>query len=168
MFLVDNWEKVRVIKDFTPSNINKSFACCLPNFDEGSFPFILVFGDMGISILNIRDGQIKFLINQKQKATFSGWINGNQPVFSKIVGDKIQIHFVSNVLDIDGFGRELIQYSYTTLNQDALDWLEKNGRLPSTTTREYFEEIQLLNKLQAEKQQMESEIKTLKDSERSV
>ena len=108
MLLVDNWEKVRVIKDSMSANIRKSFAWLLPNFDEVSFPFILVCGEMGYDILNVRDGFIKSLINQKQKNSYESLIHGSQTAFAKIEGDNMKIHLVSNVLDIDSFGRELI------------------------------------------------------------
>ena len=35
----------------------------------------------------------------------------------------------------------LTQLSYLDIKEDLLCWLKENGRLPSTTTEEYFTEI---------------------------
>jgi len=63
--------------------------------------------------------------------------------FAFALGDlsELQIHFAFKILDKDGTGKKLIQYSYITLKKDAINWLTKNGRLPSFTSEEYFEEI---------------------------
>ena len=58
----------------------------------------------------------------------------------------MSVHFVNSVIDKDGSGQTLIQYSYVSLKHDALHWLRENGRLPTSSTKEYFEEIQTLNK----------------------
>ena len=39
---------------------------------------------------------------------------------------------------------------HVDLKEDLLLWLKQNGRLPSTTTQEYFDEIKLLNQLREE------------------
>ena len=62
----------------------------------------------------------------------------------------MSVHFVNTPIDKDGSGQKLIQYSYISLKHDALHWLRENGRLPSSSTEEYFEEIQNLNKYKLE------------------
>ena len=58
----------------------------------------------------------------------------------------VSIHYASSkVTDMEGSGKTLIQYNYVDLKEDILLWLKENGRLPSTTTKEYFEEINKLN-----------------------
>ena len=78
-----------------------------------------------------------------------GW-PGLQGAFAKTEDYGISVHFANNVIDKDGSGQELIQYSYISLKQDVLCWLKQNGRLPSTSTKEYFQEIQTLNKITEE------------------
>ena len=57
----------------------------------------------------------------------------------------IAIHFASNVIDKEGSGKKLIQYSHVEIKEDLLHWLKENGRLPSTSTEAYFSEIKELN-----------------------
>ena len=60
----------------------------------------------------------------------------------------MSVHFASKVTDKEGSGKALIQYSHVDLKEDLLFWLKESGRLPSTTTQEYFAEIKLLNQQQ--------------------
>ena len=82
-------------------------------------------------------------------------------MFLKTEKSDVSLHYVSAVIDKEGSGDNLIQYSYIDLKQDLLCWLQENGRLPSTTTKEYFEEIKMLNSF-------EEEIKTLKEENESL
>ena len=68
-------------------------------------------------------------------------------MFLKKEKSDISLHYASRVIDKEGSGKDLIQYSYIDLKQDLQLWLKENGRLPSTTTKEYFEEIKMLNQL---------------------
>ena len=58
----------------------------------------------------------------------------------------MQLHFAAIVKDVDGNGRNLIQHNYISLKKDVMQWLKENGRLPSFTTQEYFDEIKSLKK----------------------
>lgn len=83
-------------------------------------------------------------------------------MFVKKSNTGMTIHYAAVVADKGGSGRELIQYSYVNLKEDILKWLKQNGRLPSTTTAEYFEEINTLNQLKERVRSLELENKTLK------
>ena len=69
---------------------------------------------------------------------------GIQSAFAKMEEYGMSVHFVNRVTDKEGSGKNLIQYSYISLKQDALHWLKKIGRLPSTSMEEYFEESMAL------------------------
>ena len=77
-------------------------------------------------------------------------IAGVQGAFAKTEDYGLSVHFANRVIDKYGNGQNLIQYSYISLKQDVLCWLKQNGRLPSTSTKEYFQEIQTLNKIAKE------------------
>lgn len=62
----------------------------------------------------------------------------------------ITLHYAASMKDKVGSGKDLIHYSHISLKDDILRWLRENGRLPSTTTAEYFEEISRLNQLEQE------------------
>ena len=49
------------------------------------------------------------------------------------VGDlsEIQLHFVLTVQDKEGSGKKLIQYSYITLDEDAIQFLKDKGQFPA-------------------------------------
>ena len=83
-------------------------------------------------------------------------------MFIKKSNTGMTVHYAAVVADKGGSGRELIQYSYVNLKEDILKWLKQNGRLPSTTTTEYFEEINTLNQLKERVRSLELENKTLK------
>ena len=53
--------------------------------------------------------------------------------FAFAVGDlsEIQLHFVLTVQDKEGSGKKLIQYSYITLNEDAIFSLKQRGQFPA-------------------------------------
>ena len=55
-----------------------------------------------------------------------------------------------------------MQYSHVILKKDAIRWLTDNGRLPSFTSDEYFEEIKTLKKYKEENQAQAEEILALK------
>ena len=44
MLLIDDWINVKRIQDSNSTNIDKTFAFLLPDFDEENFPFIAVCG----------------------------------------------------------------------------------------------------------------------------
>ena len=62
----------------------------------------------------------------------------------------ISLHWTNTVLDIDGNQGDLTQYSYIALKNDAIEWLTKNGRLPTTRLDQFFKEINTLNKQKKE------------------
>ena len=70
---------------------------------------------------------------------------GLQGAFAKAEEYGLSFHFTNEVVDIEGTGNEMIQYSYISLKQDALHWLRENGRLPSADIDNYFEEIRQMN-----------------------
>ena len=62
----------------------------------------------------------------------------------------MRLHSTKIVVDKHGDGNKLIQWSSICLKEDALHWLRVNGRLPSSTISDYFEEIKQLKKLKHE------------------
>ena len=53
--------------------------------------------------------------------------------FAFAVGDmtEIQLHFATTIQDREGSGKNLTQYSYVSLWDDAINCLKENGRLPA-------------------------------------
>ena len=74
----------------------------------------------------------------------------------------MQLHFAAVVKDVDGNGRNLIQHNYISLKKDVMQWLKENGRLPSFTTQEYFDEINSLNKYKEENMTLKEENQEIK------
>ena len=70
-----------------------------------------------------------------------------QSAFAKTEEYGMSVHFVNNVIDKEGSGQEIIQYSYISLRKDAIHWLKEIGRLPSTSLEEYFDESKALKLL---------------------
>ena len=70
---------------------------------------------------------------------------GASNLFAKEEEYGISVHWTNKVENIDGESEKLIQYSYLSLKKDALEWLKKNGRLPTTSINQYFREINTLN-----------------------
>ena len=71
-------------------------------------------------------------------------------MFLKKEDSGVSLHYAAGMKDKVGSGKDLIHYSYISLKDDILRWLRDNGRLPSTTTAEYFKEISRLNQLEQE------------------
>ena len=69
----------------------------------------------------------------------------------------MSVHFTNRIKDSEGTGNELIQYSYISLKEDAINWLRKNGRLPSTHIDDYFQEIEKMNQVEAKIKALETE-----------
>ena len=159
MYVIIDWSTVKFISEPNSANIYKNYAFFMPEFDETLFPFIAICGKQHISILNINTLEHKPLISGSMPTGTPGIR------FAFALGDlsELQIHFAFKILDKDGTGKKLIQYSYITLNKDAINWLTENGRLPSFTTEEYFEEIQMLKKYKEENQAQQDEIQALKE-----
>ena len=82
-------------------------------------------------------------------------------MFLKREDSGVSLHYAAGMKDKVGSGKDLIHYSYISLKDDILRWLRDNGRLPSTTTAEYFEEISRLNQLELEKKARETSIPTV-------
>ena len=66
---------------------------------------------------------------------------GLQGAFMKEEKSGLSVHFTSVVQDIDGSGSDLMQYSYAEMKSDLIHFLKETGRLPTSTTKENFEEI---------------------------
>ena len=120
MYLVVDWCVVKCIFDPITANTYKTYAFLLPGFNEESFPFIAVCGQYHISILNIATLEHKPLTIGMTSSGFFGLR------FAFAMGDtsEIQLHFVLTVQDKEGSGKELIQYSYITLGEDAVLFLK--------------------------------------------
>ena len=112
MYLVHDWTNVILITDPNPLNTDKNFAFPIPEFDEESNPFIAVCGNACLSLLNVKNHMFQPLINQSLIDHF--------PAFIKREDYGLSVHFASNLQDTDGTGKELFQYSYAELKDDAL------------------------------------------------
>ena len=127
MYLIKEWSTVKCILDSNTANTDKTFAFPMPQFDEITFPFIFVVGEQHISIFNIA--------NLEHMPLTIGMTNSGRAGlrFAFAVGDlsEIQLHFVLDVQDKDGSGKQLIQYSYITLGEDAILFLKEKGRFPA-------------------------------------
>ena len=86
---------------------------------------------------------------------------GLQGAFAKVEEYGLSFHFTNEVVDIEGKGNEMIQYSYISLKQDALHWLRENGRLPSADIGNYFEEIRQMNESKQKLELLEQRIEIL-------
>ena len=88
---------------------------------------------------------------------------GLQGAFAKVEEYGLSFHFTNEVVDIEGKGNEMIQYSYISLKQDALHWLRENGRLPSADIGNYFEEIRQMNESKQKLELLEQRIEILQE-----
>ena len=75
----------------------------------------------------------------------------------------MSFHFTNEVVDKEGTGNELIQYSFISMKEDALHWLEVNGRLPSVDIDDYFDEIKEMNQGRRKIKQLKDENKALQE-----
>ena len=94
-----------------------------------------------MTLVNVRDGFHQPVINQHCVDD-----PGIPTIFAKEEEYGISLHWTNRVLDIDGNPGYLTQYSYIALKNDAIEWLTKNGRLPTAHLDQYFREISALNK----------------------
>ena len=92
---------------------------------------------------------------------------GLQGAFAKVEDYGMSFHYANVVIDKEGTGNDMIQYSYISLKQDALYWLRENGRLPSADIDEYFQEIRQMKELQSKVKEQEEEIITVREKEMS-
>jgi hypothetical protein len=60
----------------------------------------------------------------------------------------IQLHFALKIQDKEGSGKELIQYSYISLAEDAIQCLKENGRFPAFLRSEMRETADRTNTLE--------------------
>ena len=65
MLLIHDWSTVKLITEPNPANTMKTCAFPAPDFDEETNPFIVVFGDASLNILNVKKKEHKPLIKQK-------------------------------------------------------------------------------------------------------
>ena len=75
----------------------------MPNFDEESFPFILLSGANCASIVNVKDGFHQPLINQGTLGEI-----GAQTLFAKEEEYGISVHWTNKVENVDGKSKQLI------------------------------------------------------------
>ena len=79
---------------------------------------------------------------------------GMAPAFTIQEKRGLALHLAANVYGIDGSGGELQQWLKLEMRSDLTRWLTENGRLPSTTISEYFEEIQTIKNLKNKEQEL--------------
>ena len=95
------------------------------------------------SLVNVKDGSTSPLIYDRTSLGF----HGITATFAKREEYGLSIHWSNVVPNVEGdFQEYLIQYSYMSLKQDALDWLRQNGMLPSTKISRIFEDTKNTNK----------------------
>ena len=63
MYLVNEWENVKLIEDPNYANSYKTYAFPIPDFNVESFPFLAVCGSENLSIFNVKNLIHKPLIN---------------------------------------------------------------------------------------------------------
>ena len=63
LFIIHDWEFVMKIEDDDFKNTNKYFINPIQNFDEKTFPFLVMSGESSFNILNVQDGHMEPLIN---------------------------------------------------------------------------------------------------------
>ena len=100
MFLVEDWESVRVIFDPNLANTFKTQTMLLPGFDEQTFPFIAVTGQENLSVFNVKTCTHQPLLNHKFRS-----YPGNQSLFFAVDGSGMQVHYAGLMLDKEGDGR---------------------------------------------------------------
>ena len=100
MYLVEDWQSVRVIFDPNLANTFKTQAMLLPGFDEQTFPFIAVTGLESLSVFNVKTCTHQPLLNHKFSA-----MSGNQSLFFAVDGSGMQVHYAGCMLDKEGTGK---------------------------------------------------------------
>ena len=95
-----------------------------------------------ISILNVATLEHKPLITGYMESGHAGV----EFAFVMKAFPDMQLHFATRVKDVEGEGNYLVQHNFISLKKDVMNWLTKTGRLPSFTTKEYLEEIEMLKK----------------------
>ena len=152
MYLIIDWSAVKCILDSNTANIHKTFAFPMPQFDETTFPFIFVVGSQHISIINIA------ILEHKPLAIGMSHFDRPGLRFAFAVGDlsQIQLHLVLTVQDKEGSGKNLIQYSYITLREDAILSLKEKGQFPAFLKSQ-------IRELWDENAKLEEKIKLLKN-----
>ena len=92
MFIVINWQTVRIVTDPNQSNTSKTYSFLLPGFNEKTFPFVAVCGKMHLSILNLNSLCHKPLINSRFSSK-----EGLQGAFAKAESFGLSVHFAGIV-----------------------------------------------------------------------
>ena len=64
MYVVLDWDVVKLITEPNSANTFKTYAFPVPDFDEETNPFIAVLGKASLNIVNVKTCQHKPLINQ--------------------------------------------------------------------------------------------------------
>ena len=137
LYLVIDWSSVKRILNPNTAITHMNYAFTMPQFDEKEFPFIFVVGLQCISILNIDTLELKQL-------TVGQTHSGRKGLrFAFALGDlsEIQLHFTLTIQDKEGYGRNLVQYSYISLHKDAIQCLKERGRLPALLKSEMRYEV---------------------------
>ena len=62
MFLLDDWVRIRCIKESDSQNLQQ-YAFLVPGFNEENFPFIAVCGKENLSLFNVKECSSETLIN---------------------------------------------------------------------------------------------------------
>ena len=100
----------------------------LANFNIESFPFILCSDSRNINLVNVSDGYIKPLIQNKTTCT-----QGQLPFFVKREDDGIALHFTS-IADLLGSTTKL-EWRYWRLTKEFSLILAEYGKLPESRTK---------------------------------
>ena len=119
-----------MIDDQSYSDSWKCQPVPLPDFDEEDYPFILLSGAECLSIINVKEGVHRPLINQTMNVRLWGLTS----TFVKKEEYGLSVHWTNSIQNIEGISEEtLIQYSYIALKNDVFVWLKENGMIPTTS-----------------------------------
>ena len=134
MRLYENWKMTKVIKQIDQVNDNyftmisraslrpMGFFCLIPGFED--VPLVVVSGNKGITIVNLRDEYSEPLILVNSTASF-----GQQQFFFKTEDYGLSFHFTLKRI-INAKGKERHNWARMPLKPDFMQTLKDHFRLP--------------------------------------
>ena len=130
LFIVHNWKVLKRIEDDDSKNIAKFFISPIPNFDETTFPFIVMSGESSFNILNVQDGHIEPLIQAASSVKDAQTAFFFEVEESSAGNTSVAMHFPTKRLDDEKMRQNWHKMCF---HEDVLHIMKQHGCLPVST-----------------------------------
>ena len=130
LFIVENWQVMRRIEDPDAKNVHKYAIAVMPDFDLVKFPFLVCSGESSFNLFSVKDYYMEPLVNAATSAMHAQ----TAFFFEKDNGHGITMHFTTTRSNDEN--KTLQNWHTMHFQQDFIDVLQTNGRLPITSPAE--------------------------------